>query len=344
MGALDYLNLGKRRPLRVAAYCRESTGQAQQEESYDNQEAFFTRAIREHEGWECAGIYGDRARTGRYIKGRESFLRMIGDAEAGRMDYILVKSVSRFSRSAADTVAVLRQLRAAGVGVLFLEQGIDSLSGEGELALTAAAAIAEMESESISLHTRQIFEAMNKRGTPLTRCRYGYRREGLAWVPVPGEAVRIKLIYLMAAEGYSFAETARRLNLMEKRDATGRCWTGSMVKGALLSEVYIGDILTNKSVAVWDGNGRKWVENRGNADRYAITNHHEPMVSRALGKKLSGLCRRKKLAGQRGFSGKRELRSAWEMAEADPLLDAVRKEMPREKPRCERVRATGGIG
>ena len=67
MGALDYLNLGTRRPLRVAAYCRESTGQAQQKESYDNQEAFFTRAIREHEGWECAGIYGDRARTGRYF-------------------------------------------------------------------------------------------------------------------------------------------------------------------------------------------------------------------------------------------------------------------------------------
>lgn len=79
---------------------------------------------------------------------------------------------------------------------------------------------------------------MNEKGSPVRRPPYGYRKEQLDWITIPKDALRIKLAFLMTAEGYSFAETAARLNQFESRDKTGKEWDGSMVRYALTNEGY----------------------------------------------------------------------------------------------------------
>ena len=327
MGALNYLELGTKRPLRVAAYCRISKEEEEAEGgSYANQKQYMLDAINDHPGWELAGIFGDYATTGTKISGRYDFQRMIQKAEAGRIDYIITKSISRFSRSATHTLAVLRKLTALGVGVYFLEQDLDSLNVYGELIIAALSSIAEMESESISQNVTTVFNAMNQKGTPLRRTSYGFKRDGLNWVVVPKEAIRVKLAFLMAANGFSFAEIAKRLNQLEAIDQSGREWNGKMVKRTLMSETYIGDILTNKNCMIQGEDGRKQVRNTGIDDQYYIKNHHNPIVGKPLYKRIREMAENEKLAGQRYYNG---MGNVGNVAKCDHLLDGVKKYMPR---------------
>ena len=85
--------------LRVAAYCRVSTGNDEQQSSYIKQKEYYTKLITSKEGWQFAGIYADEAITGTSRAHRKEFNRMIDDAVAGKIDYIVTKSISRFARN-----------------------------------------------------------------------------------------------------------------------------------------------------------------------------------------------------------------------------------------------------
>lgn len=331
MAILSTVNLGTKRPLRVAAYCRVSTEEELQNNSYVNQREFFSREIFEHPDWVSAGIYGDRGKSGTSIKSRTGFLEMMKNAEKGCIDYIITKSIARFSRSTADTIHAIRKLRTKEIGIYFMEQNIDTMSEAGDFVIETLAAVAEMESASISENTKVILDLMNARGTPLRRSAYGYRKEGKAWYVIPEQALRVKLAFLMAAEGYSFTEIARKLNIFEEKDRTGRVWDIGKVRYLLTNEVYIGDILTNKHVVIWDETGRKEVKNDKLEDKYYISGHHEPIVGNRLFEMISEMCRAKKLAGQKDFKGIREARA---LAKKDSLLNSVRKYLPAAGGRC----------
>lgn len=338
MGILSTLTLGTRRPLRVAAYCRVSTEEEAQNESYESQRAFFDKEIREHPDWNMTAIYGDRAKSGTSVERRLGFKRMIKHAEAGCIDYIITKSITRFSRSTTDIILTLRKLKALGVGVYFMEQGIDTLSDVGQIIINTLATISEMESVSISQNIKQTMDSMNEKGAPVRRSSYGYKRDGLDWTIVPREALRIKLAFLMTAEGYSFAETAARLNQFESRDRTGREWDGSMVKYALTNETYVGDVLTNKHIKIWDGTEKKILVNDGLTDQFYIRNHHEPMVGRQLYDRMREMVEAGTLAGQKNYQGgfTEELQELKILAKRDHFLDSVRKYPPYTKGRYVR--------
>ncbi len=338
MGVLSTLTLGTRKPLRVAAYCRVSTEEEMQNESYESQRAFFTKEIREHPDWVLTSIYGDRAKSGTSVERRLGFKRMLKHAESGSVDYIITKSITRFSRSTTDIILTLRKLRSLGVGVYFMEQAIDTLSDVGQIVIDTMATISEMESVSISQNIKQIMDDMNEKGSPVRRSPYGYKKEGLDWVIIPKDALRIKLAFLMAAEGYSFAEIAARLNQFENRDRTGREWDGSMVRYALTNEAYVGDVLTNKTVKIWDGADKKSVVNNGLADQFYIKNHHEPIVGRQLYDRMQELVEAGSLAGQRNFQGgfTKELQELKILAKRDHFLDSVRRYPPYTKGRYVR--------
>ena len=326
MSILNGLTLGDKTPLRVSAYCRVSTEEESQGSSYETQRDFFENEIRSHPGWMLAGVYGDYARTGTQVEGRTGFQKMMRRAEQGCIDYIIAKSISRFSRSTSDTLFSLRELSSLGVGVYFIEQGLDTLGGYGDLILSLLATIAEMESESISENVKTTLTGMNAKGTPLQRASYGYAKDGKEWVINPTEALRVKLAYLMAANGYAFSEIATRLNQFERADRTGRDWDSHRVKRTLLSEAYIGDILTNKTAMVHvDGKGRKQVQNDNLEDQYYIDSHHAPLVGQPLWEMVSKMIEEKKLAGQERFEGVEEVRK---LAKRDRLLDEVRKYLP----------------
>ena len=333
----DKFGFKNKNNLRVAAYCRISIEEEENREegSYANQRAFFIKEIENHEGWIFAGAYGDYAKSGRQTDGRYGFQQLMKRAQDGQIDYILTKSIARFSRSASDTLEYLRKLTSLGVGVYFLEQSLDSLSGYGDVILTTLATIAEMESANLSTNVKMILRAMNQKGTPLQKSAYGYKRDEKEWVIVSVQAIRVKLAYLMAANGYSFTEIARRLNQFEQIDSTKRKWNSHMVKSLLLSEVYVGDILTNKTVVMnIEGKGRRCVPNNKIEDQYYIENHHEPMISRELWKIITQMIRDKQLAGQECFDGVNMVQA---IANEDPLLFAVKKYIPRMPGRYIRL-------
>ena len=112
--------------LRVAAYCRVSSDSSDQLHSYASQIRKYTAKISEHDGWELVDIYADEAVTGTRTDKREDFNRMLSDCRKGRIDKILVKSISRFARNTKDCLVALRELTALGVTVCFEKENINT--------------------------------------------------------------------------------------------------------------------------------------------------------------------------------------------------------------------------
>ena len=100
----------KANTLRVEAYCRVSTDAKEQKLSYASQIRNYTELISRHDGWELVDIYADEAVSGTKMDKREDFNRLLADCRKGRIDRVLVKSISRFSRNTKDCLAALREL------------------------------------------------------------------------------------------------------------------------------------------------------------------------------------------------------------------------------------------
>ena len=138
------------RQLRVAAYCRVSTKEEDQTNSYEVQKEYYTDKIMSNSAWTMAGIFADKGITGTSVKKREDFMRMIRHCRQRKIDVVLTKSVSRFARNTVDCLNYVRMLKAQGIAVYFEKENINSMDESTELMLTMMGAFAQAESESIS--------------------------------------------------------------------------------------------------------------------------------------------------------------------------------------------------
>ena len=236
--------------IRVAAYCRVSTGDESQQTSYTTQKAFYTNLITNKPGWRFAGIYADEAKSGTSREHREDFNRMMADALDGKLDYIVTKSISRFARNTVDTLNCVRQLRQQNppVGVYFEKENIDTLDATGELILTILSALAQDESRSISDNIRWSIQKNFQAGKPkidLNRM-LGYDKgENGEWVINPEQAK-----------------------------------TASSVLTVLRNEKYVGDIEMQKTITK-DFLTHRSTINKGEAPRYYVENHHVGIIDRS---------------------------------------------------------------
>ena len=133
--------------LRVAAYCRVSTDSDEQATSYEAQVEHYTEFIQKNPEWEFAGIYADDGISGTNTKNRDEFNRMIKDCEAGTIDMIITKSISRFARNTLDCLKHIRALKAQNTPVYFEKESINPLDAKGEVLLTIMASLAQQESQ-----------------------------------------------------------------------------------------------------------------------------------------------------------------------------------------------------
>ena len=138
------------RQLRVAAYCRVSTAQEEQLNSYDVQVRYYTEKIRSEPKWAFVGIFADRGISGTSTKKRDEFNKMIKQCRRGKIDMIITKSISRFARNTADVLKYVRILKEIGVDIFFEEQNIYSTQPGAEFYITIYGSIAQSESENIS--------------------------------------------------------------------------------------------------------------------------------------------------------------------------------------------------
>ena len=128
-----------------------STDQEEQLSSYENQVNYYREFISKHEDYELVDIYADEGISATNTKKRDAFNRLIQDCRAGKVDRILVKSISRFARNTLDCIKYVRELKELGVGVSFEKENIDSLDSKGEVLLTILSSLAQDESRSESV-------------------------------------------------------------------------------------------------------------------------------------------------------------------------------------------------
>lgn len=274
-----------KKPLRAAAYCRVSTKSDLQDGSFEVQCEYYRNLITEDPDMELVGIYGDHGKTGRAMKGRKELNRLIKDCEDGKIDVVLVKSISRFARNMLECVETIRHLLELGVPVRFEREALDTGNMGGELMLGILATIAQEESNSISQNMRWSRQKHVEQGQPWDVARYGYKSVGKehVWQVVVHEAEVVRQAFYMAGMCHTYQEIADELTRMEAEGGNGRIWNKTPVVNLLRSNVYIGDYLSNKECTIVDEDGNtKRVKNRGYVDQVLIEGHHPALVSHEL--------------------------------------------------------------
>ena len=162
--------------LRVAAYCRVSSDSSDQLHSYAAQIRYYTDMIQNHDGWELVDVYADEGITGTRIDKREDLNRLLSDCRKGKIDKVLVKSISRFARNTRDCLASLRELSRLGVSVQFEKENIDTGTLTTELMVSVSGSLAQQESVSISQNQRMSYQRRMERGEFITcTAPFGYR-------------------------------------------------------------------------------------------------------------------------------------------------------------------------
>lgn len=317
--------------IRVAAYCRVSTGDESQQTSYLTQKTFYTNYILSNEGWNFAGIYADEALSGTSRAGRVEFNRMMEDAKAGKMDYIVSKSISRFARNTVDTLTCIRELRQLSppVGVYFEKENIDTLDATGELILTILSALAQDESRSISDNIRWSIQRNFQMGKPQINLKrmLGYDMgENGEWLVNQKQAEIVRFIFRRFVSGQSANKIAGELNKLGKTTVHGKKWLAGGVLIVLRNEKYVGDLEMQKTVTK-DFLTHRSIKNNGEAPRYYIENHHMPIIDRLTWNKVQAMLQGEKTLREKEMEKERKL-----LQEKDVLLE---NEMLKEETVCQ---------
>lgn len=270
---------------RVAAYCRVSTEQEEQLGSFQNQVTTYEEKISANPNWIFAGIYADEGISGTRTDGRDGFQKMMEDCRAGKIDRIITKSISRFSRNAIDSLKYTRELKDLGISVDFEEEHINSMDPASSMLYTILASVAEQESRNISEHTRWGLRAKYKKGeykTPGQMHMLGYDKDDDGnTVIVEDQAEIVKMIYQYYLDGCGANEIGKMLESMEITTGRGaHKWPASYVADILSNEKYVGDVVMQKSY-IQDFISHKQVKNNGELPKYQKKNAHPAIIDRA---------------------------------------------------------------
>ena len=280
-----------KRLLKVAAYCRVSTEMDEQSNSYEAQIEHYTAEIAKHPDWINAGIFADKGITGTMAKKRPEFLKMIKKCRQKKIDLILVKSISRFSRNTVDCLEYIRELKALGIGVIFEKENINTLTETSEAMITIMGYFAQAESESISKNvTWGVRHAFAEGKVTFTCDIYGYKR---VYNPetkkhdileiVEEEAKVIRTIFERYYAGDSQSTICAYLNEQQIPSPSKKNskWYPVALQSILRNEKYKGDVLTQKSYCA-DLLTHKRVKNNGEVIQHYLQDHHPAIVDREL--------------------------------------------------------------
>lgn len=267
----------KTKTLRVAAYCRVSTFDESQSGSFELQKQTYMEKINNNPEWELAGIYADQGASGTTIKKREQFQQMLEDCRAGKIDLIIVKSVSRFARNQLDFIGIYRELKALSnpVGIYIEDINLNTLDTNSEFILGVMSIVAQGESEQKSASiTWSVIERF-KRGIPIipTHNLLGYTKDQYGRIVIDdSEAKIVRFIYDSYIDGMSAREIAESLMKNKIPTVTGLdTWSNLAIYNILKNEKYKGEIIMQKTFTV-DCFSHKSRKNNGEKPKYRLKN------------------------------------------------------------------------
>ncbi len=268
--------------LRVAAYARVSTDKEDQSNSLSSQRNYFAEFITNHENWKLSDVYYDEGISGTQTKKRTGFNQMIQDALNGELDLIITKEVCRFARNTVDTLSYTRQLKEAGVGVIFTIDNIDTRDSDGELRLTIMSSIAQEESRKTSERVRWGQKRQMEKGVVFGRDLLGYTvHNGKLSINEEEVPVVKAIFHKYVNEGKGTHVIARELMEEGMRPKRIALWSNTVILRILRNEKYVGDLLQKKTYTPnYLTHAKKY--NHGEEDMVYLKNHHEPIINREL--------------------------------------------------------------
>lgn len=273
--------LGKK--LRVAAYCRVSTAQEEQELSFESQVAYYTSLIENNPEWELVEIFADHGISGTKDTTRPGFMKMIDACKKHKVDLILTKSMSRFARNTLDCLKYIRLLKSLDVTIEFEKEGLNTGELSSEIYLTWFSAFAQAESESLSQNVTMGKRRLYKEGHFTFQYKHflGYRKgpDGQPQID-PEQAETVKRIFY----GFLAGKTPQQLKLELEQEGipspTGNAeWSKATIQNMLRNEKYAGDVLLQKTYTA-DFLTKKIRKNQGEIAQYYITDNHPAIIPR----------------------------------------------------------------
>ena len=187
--------------LSVGYYARVSTDKDDQLNSLENQQNYFEEMIAENKNWQLYRGYIDEGISGTAVKHRDSFLKMIEDATLGKIDLILTKEISRFSRNTVDSIKYTEYLLKQGVIVYFLSDNLNTIQEDAEFRLTIMSSLAQDEVRKLSERVKFGVNRMIKDGKLIGGNLTGYYKKNGCYEINPNEAPIIEYLFKTYAGG-----------------------------------------------------------------------------------------------------------------------------------------------
>ncbi len=235
--------------MRIAAYCRVSTDKGEQLDSLEKQKEYFEEFAKKN-NHTLIKMYADEGISGKQIKNRQEFLKMLKDAQLGLFELVVVKDISRFSRNTVDFLNSIRQLKSKSIEVLFLSNN-QSILGNSEFILTIFSALAQEESANLSKRVKFGKNITAQKGR-VPNIVYGYEKVDKYTLAInEEEALIVRRIFDMYLnQGYGANKIAMALNnenLTTKRNAR---WSQNAISRILSNELYTGKVINKKSEVI----------------------------------------------------------------------------------------------
>ena len=239
-------------PLRVTFYARVSTDKDEQLNSLENQIQYYTDLIQSKVSWTYIPGYIDEGISGTSTKKRDSFLQMIGDAKAGRFDFIITKEISRFSRSTLDSIQYTQELLEHNVGVLFQNDNINTLDPDSEFRLVVMAGVAQDEVRKLSERLKFGFRQAIKNGHVLGNDKlWGYDKKDCILTINESEAKAVRRIFdLYANQKMGIRRISQKLYDEGFTSRRGNAFNVLTIRHILENPKYKGWYCANKSQTV----------------------------------------------------------------------------------------------
>ena len=282
--------------LRIAGYCRISVDDELDRDnvSIENQKAIISDFV-EHKfpGAELV-FYEDRDRSGYTFEQREGYQAMRRELMAHRLDILVIKDFSRFSRRNSRGLVELEDLRDAGVRIISIGDGIDFPNDDDWLKIQFQFLINEMPVTDTSKKVKSVIRRRQEDGRWICAAPYGYivnKKQQFEVVPVEADVIR--RIYRLYIDGWGYKKIANsltdegiptpRMAERERKIAEGgdyrrsvkSAWSIATVQGILDNDFYIGTLRQGKYTRA-KINGRDIL--RDEVEQIVIENHHQPIM------------------------------------------------------------------
>ena len=281
---------------RVAAYCRVSTDNEDQSNSFESQRTFFRQYIERNPDWELYAIFADEGISGTNTKKRKEFNHMIECAKNGDFDLIITKEISRFARNTLDSIFYTRDLKKHGVGVIFLNDNINTLDGDAELRLAIMSSIAQEESRKTSERVKWGQKRRMEQGVVFGRSMLGYDvKDGKMTINEEGAKIVRLIFHKFVDEGKGTHVIARELREEGILPCRVKEWQNTVILRVIRNEKYCGDLVQKKTFTPDFLSHEKKI-NLGQEDFVIIKDHHEPIISRELFDKANRILDAKSLS------------------------------------------------